>query len=236
MMQVFYTSENIGDTCRLNVEESRHCVQVLRMKPGQEVQLTDGRGGWYLAEIGIANPKACTLKILKKYDGYGIRTARLHLAIAPTKSSDRFEWLLEKATECGIDEITPVICEKSERTVVKPERLIKVMVSAIKQSQRAWIPRLHPAVRFKSFMEMHSEAEKFLPHCHEGEKAFFKDSYTPGRDAIVLIGPEGDFSRQETATAMNKAYKAISLGEHRLRTETAALAICIQFNTLNGML
>lgn len=235
-MQVFYSSEHIGDTCRLNGEESKHCVQVLRMKPGQEVHLTDGQGGWYLAEIGIADPKACVLKILKKYEDYGTRPARLHLAIAPTKSSDRFEWLLEKATECGIDEITPVICEKSERTIVKPERLLKVIVSAMKQSQRAWMPVLHPAVKLKSFFEMHSQAAKYLAHCHEGEKTFFKDSYAPGQDALVLIGPEGDFSLQETALAIEKGYRAISLGAHRLRTETAALAICVQFNTLNGML
>jgi 16S rRNA (uracil1498-N3)-methyltransferase len=233
-MQLFYSSVINSEYFTLDHEESRHCIKVLRLKEGDKVFLTDGKGGWYTAEIADPNPRACVLHIIeKRYNPYP-RNCRLHLAVAPTKNIDRYEWFLEKATECGIDEITPVICDHSERTIVKAARLEKVIASAMKQSLRAWLPTLNPAIPLNSFFEKEQRSQKLIAHCADGNKKQLQEVYNRGGDAVVLIGPEGDFSHQEIEQAITVGFKPISLGNYRLRTETAALAVCVSFNMLNG--
>ncbi len=234
-MQLFYAPAIQDGYHLLDKEESFHCIRVLRMGEGHEVLLTDGRGGMYRSVITAANPRGCMLQVVEKKTHAKTCSGRLHLAVAPTKQIDRFEWFLEKATECGINEITPVICENSERTIIKPERLERVMVSAMKQSLRLWLPNLNPAITLKQFFERESLSTKYIAHCAEGNKNQFHDVYNKGKDAVVLVGPEGDFSPQEIDQATKKGYLPLSLGSHRLRTETAALAICIEFNLLNNI-
>ena len=233
MMQLFYSPVIDSNYFTLNEEESRHCVKVLRLKYGAEVFLTNGQGACYRAVIEDANPRACVLRILEKSDIQNPHECRLHIAIAPPKNADRLEWFLEKATECGIDEITPIICDNSERTMVKPARLEKVMASAMKQSLRYWLPKLNQAIDLKHFFEVEQTCDKYMAHCSAGNKNQFQTVYNKGKNALMLIGPEGDFSSQEVEWAQSRGYQEISLGAFRLRTETAALAICVAFNLLN---
>ncbi len=179
--------------------------------------------------------KEAVFSIAQK-ENIGKRPFRLHMALAPTKNIDRFEWFLEKATECGIDEITPVICEKSERRVIKPQRLEKILVAAMKQSLRAFLPRLNAATPLETFLRQPLANSRFIAHCAEGSRKHLRDVYMPGSDALFLVGPEGDFSDREIETAIEQGFTAISMGKHRLRTETAALALCVQANTMNALL
>lgn len=231
-MHLFYTPDISGEEYRLNEEESRHCIKVLRLVGGDTVNLIDGRGGLYAAEIVDAHPRSCLLRVNLIQQSYQKRNHYLHLAVAPTKSIDRFEWFLEKATEIGVDEITPLLCERSERKDVKPDRLNKVITSAVKQSLKAYHPKLNPLCKFKDFLKPPRQ-EKFIAHCIDGEKTSLKDSIKPNGNYTILIGPEGDFSITEVQMAMEGSYSAISLGDSRLRTETAALEACFEINFLN---
>lgn len=235
-MHVFYAPSAEQGHAVLSEEESRHCVKVLRMRPDQELILVDGKGNWFEAVLTEANPKGCVVRITNKRTDYLARPVGLHMAVAPTKQIDRFEWFLEKATECGIDQVTPVYCEHSERTVIKPPRLEKLLLSAMKQSLRAYLPRLNPAVDLKAFLKQAHEGQKLIAHCGEGQKQGFGQVYAPGRDALVLIGPEGDFSADEIALALEQGFSPVGLGPHRLRTETAALAFCVTFNFMNKLI
>mgnify|MGYP001025334089 CR=1 FL=1 len=235
-MNVFYAPEASDGLALLSEEESRHCVKVLRMRTGQELNLTNGKGDWFTGVLAQADPRACMVEIREKTNGFGQRPVRLHMAVAPTKQIERFEWFLEKATECGIDEITPVLCEKSERSVVRHDRLEKVLLSAMKQSLRAYLPKLNPAVRLKDFLKLPATGSRYIAHCGDGEKSGFAQSCPAGKDALVLVGPEGDFSLDEVMMAKHQGFSQVSLGQHRLRTETAALALCIAFNLKNELL
>jgi 16S rRNA (uracil1498-N3)-methyltransferase len=235
-MHVFFTSSFHGGILELDAEESRHCVKVLRMREGHSVRITDGRGRAWPAVLVQADPRGCMLEVSGEAYSLDQRPVFLHLAVAPTKNIDRFEWLLEKATECGIDRITPLICENSEREVVKTERLKKIIISAMKQSQRYWLPMLDEAVNFHDFINAPAQGVKLIAHCAGGEKKRLNDCYSKNQDAVILIGPEGDFSPGEVNQALGKGFSAITLGDHRLRTETAALALCIQVNTFNDLL
>jgi 16S rRNA (uracil1498-N3)-methyltransferase len=235
-MHVFFQPHISDDMVWLDSEESRHCVRVLRMRTGQEVLISDGAGHGYPAILAEANPKTCVLKITGHPLHEPARSPRLHMAVAPTKNIDRFEWFLEKATECGVDEITPVICENSERTTIKPERLEKILVAAMKQSQRLWLPVLNPAIPLKQWFQKPLPGKRMIAHCAPGEKNTLQSCLSPAEDALLLVGPEGDFSPDEIHAAMDHGFQAITLGRHRLRTETAAIALCIQVNTLNGFL
>lgn len=225
----------------LDEAESKHAVRVLRLGVGDRVHLVDGRGGFYDAEIGDANPKRVVLRILAVQEKYQQRKHRLHIAIAPTKNMERLEWFLEKATEIGIDEITPLICDRSERREVKTERLEKVAVAAMKQSLKAYLPRINEAVRFSAFIKgmpvgaasVAGGTKRFIAHCDSGEKAFLSASVESGDSVVILIGPEGDFSPGEISEALNANFTAISLGESRLRTETAGLVACMEIALLN---
>lgn len=232
-MNLFYTPDISGEYYTLNAEESKHCVRVLRFSEGEPVALVDGRGNWYNGVIDRADAKGCGVKILEKKEGFGQRPFRLHLAVAPTKNIDRTEWMLEKCTEIGIDEITMLNTEHSERKVVKDERLEKVIIAAMKQSLKAFLPRLNPMTDFRTFVNARPEAQKFIAHCHDGEKKRLDELYIPGNDVVILIGPEGDFSQKEVALAANAGFLPITLGTSRLRTETAGIVACHSINFLN---
>lgn len=231
-MQIFYTPD-IAVNPELPEEEAGHCIRVLRLAEGAEILLTDGQGAFYKAAISRAHPKHCEVTILERWMQPALWNFRLHIAVAPTKNMDRMEWFAEKATEIGIDEITCLNCRFSERKEVKPARLEKILVSAMKQSQKATLPRLNGMTDFKKFVTQPFEGRKFIAHCEEGEKPLLKSIYHPGENALILIGPEGDFSPEEIALARAQGFEAISLGESRLRTETAALVACHTIHVLN---
>ncbi len=232
-MHLFYTPNINSDTFILNEEESRHCIRVLRLQRGAVVQLVDGEGGFYTAVIEDPHPKKTALKILDVQQQFSRRNHFLHIAVAPTKNIERLEWFLEKATEIGIDEVSLLICEHSERKDLKTARLNKVITAAMKQSQKAYHPRLNEAVKFRDFIERASASHKYIAHCMESEKTTLKEGFTLYSDYLVLIGPEGDFSPAEIGCALEAGYAAISFGKSRLRTETAALEACFEINFLN---
>lgn len=233
-MHIFYTPDITQNTYTLNEEESKHCVRVLRLPVGALVNLVDGKGGFYTAEITSDNPKKVSLNILKVETEFHKRNHYLHIAVAPTKNIDRIEWFLEKATEIGIDEITPIITDRSERRVVKEDRLNKVITSAVKQSIKAYHPILNESIPFNKFLNSSIEGEKLIAHCIDNqEKKYISELVIPHQKYLVLIGPEGDFTPEEVNLALNKGFKPLTLGDNRLRTETAALSVCFEINYLN---
>lgn len=234
-MHLFYTPDIQPDHSQyfLSEEESKHCVRVLRLQNGDGVKLIDGRGGFYEAEITDAHPKRVILQINKVALEFGKRNHYLHIAVAPTKNIERLEWFLEKATEIGIDEISLIICQRSERKDVKTDRLNKIITSAIKQSLKAYHPVLNEPVSFNKFITQNLITQNFIAHCEPGDKAELKAEIKPNGNYLVMIGPEGDFSPTEIDAALQSGFKAITLGESRLRTETAALEACFELNFLN---
>lgn len=233
-MHLFYTPDlDHQSIYTLNEEESRHCCQVLRLREGDEICLINGRGGFYTGQILVAQPKSTQIRITGQQQEYGKRNHYLHIAVAPTKNTERFEWFLEKATEIGIDEITPLICARSERREVKTERLNKVIISAVKQSIKAYCPELNEPVRFGDFISSGFSGLKFIAHCMNGEKITLKDKYREQSRYLVLIGPEGDFTPEELSLALKQGFFPLSLGSAKLRTETAALEACFEINFLN---
>lgn len=233
-MQLFYTPDINESTYCLDETESKHAVRVLRLTAGDVIQLIDGKGNFFEAQISDAHPKRCQVEIIKKISEYNKRTHYLHLAVAPTKNIDRFEWFLEKATEIGIDEITPVLCDHSERKVIKDERLQKVIISAMKQSLKAYLPKLNPLTPLKTLLDTDFEGKKFIAHCYEQNKKELKNELSESASNLILIGPEGDFSEDEVSEAIHKQFIPVSLGESRLRTETAAVVACHTVNLLKS--
>lgn len=228
-MRVFYTPD-IAVSPELPEEEAGHCLRVLRLGVGDEVTLTDGKGNFYKAVISGATGKRCQVKVLETLPQRKGWNGRLHVAMAPTKNMDRTEWFAEKATEIGFDELTFLNCRYSERKVIKTERIEKILVSAVKQSLKADKPVLNGMTDFGKFIAGDFKGSKFICHCYEGEKPLLKDVIVPGEDALILIGPEGDFSEEEVAKAVAAGFRPVSLGKSRLRTETAAL---VAVHTLN---
>ena len=229
-MNLFYAPD-ILQTLTLPEEESQHCTKVLRMKAGERIHIIDGVGGLYEAEILEAHPKRTQVAILSEQHEYGRRPFRLHLAVAPTKNIDRFEWFVEKATEIGFDELTPLCCRYSERKIIKPERIEKILVSAAKQSLKAYVPRLNPMQTFKEFMANNSQSsfqdsQLFIAHCYDQPKQHLLHACQPTGNVVVMVGPEGDFSEEEVELALRNSFQAITLGDSRLRTETAGVVAC----------
>lgn len=224
-MQLFYNKYiNTSDSqFTFDKTESRHIVKVLRKKEGDILHITDGRGTLYTVQLLLANDKRCLVEIINAKQQAKPWSYRLHIAIAPTKNNDRLEWFLEKATEIGIDEITPIICSNSERTVLKTERLEKIIQSAMKQSLKLVLPQLNSPVKFTEFMKQDFEDELFIAHCEELEKAPLVQSVKPNSNVLIMIGPEGDFTPKEISIAQENNFQAISLGNSRLRTETAGV-------------
>lgn len=227
-MQLFFNPNITSETKQITFEkeESRHIIRVLRKKEGDILHITNGKGFLFYVEIAIASDKKCLATVIKKEAKPNNRDYYLHVAIAPTKNNDRLEWFLEKATEIGIDEITPIICDNSERKVVKIERLLKIVQSAMKQSLQFTLPKLNDPVKFSSFIKQGFTGQLFIAHCEDKkDENFLKDTATKNSKYTVLIGPEGDFSAKEIERALNLKFTPISLGENRLRTETAGLNV-----------
>ncbi len=235
-MHIFFAPGTHTEMVTLDPGESNHCVRVLRLKAGELVRLVNGSGRSSLASIIDPRPEACLLEIRQHLDPEAERNAWLHLAVAPTKSVDRFEWFLEKATECGVDEITPLLTEKSERRRLKTERLQKVLIAAMKQSGRSRLPRLNDLTPFAHVLHNGFGGMRCIGHCADGPKHTLHQLIAAGHPALILIGPEGDFSDKEIGQALEKGFRPLSFGSFRLRTETAALVACVSFNQLNGML
>ncbi len=221
-MQLFYCSTLSDDNYYLNPVESNHCVKVLRKQEGDTIHLIDGIGSFYEAKISIASSKKVGFKILKSWKEKK-RNYNLHIAIAPTKNIDRMKWFVEKATEVGVDEITPIICEKSERRILNNDRLEKVILSACKQSIKAKIPILNQAVKFDAFISSLDliESDAYIAHCFDGEKILC--SKISSKKSIIIIGPEGDFTPDELDKSKSQGIVPISFGSSRLRTETAGI-------------
>lgn len=234
-MQLFYTTNIQNGLAFLSEEEARHALQVLRKKVGDSMQFTDGKGNLYDGEIIETAKRTLTIGIKNTIESYNKRSFHLHIAIAPTKNIDRLEWFLEKATEIGIDEITPLICKRSERTVVKQERLNGILVSAMKQSLKAYLPQLNEAIDFQHFIKKNNtnDAQKLIAYCNDDTIRPLSIEYEKGTNCVILIGPEGDFTEAEVGMAFESHYKGISLGKSRLRTETAGLVACHTVNLLN---
>jgi 16S rRNA (uracil1498-N3)-methyltransferase len=232
-MHIFYTPELSGNTYTLDETESKHCIRVLRLEKGNEITLVDGRGGFFTAQIADPNPKRCVINVVRLELNFGKRDYQIHIAIAPTKNMDRIEWFLEKATEIGIDRVTPLLCRFSERKEVKLDRLEKVMVSAMKQSLKAYLPKLDELTKFTDFIRQPFEGQKFIAHCEEQHRELLKNLVEPNGNYLILIGPEGDFSPDEIELAISAGFVPVSLGDSRLRTETAGVVACHTFNLLN---
>jgi 16S rRNA (uracil1498-N3)-methyltransferase len=231
---IFYTPDIHGLRYTLNEGESAHAVRVLRLKAGDGITLVDGKGGWYRAQICEIHHKHCEVDILEHQTDYGKRPYRLHIGIAPTKNIDRFEWFIEKATEIGIDEITPLLCEHSERKQVNSERIQRIMTAAMKQSKKADLPQLNAITALGNWVETQGDAGcYYIAHCNESNLQSLKTAYRPGQTATIAIGPEGDFSMQEVTQALACGFKEISLGTSRLRTETAGIAACHSIYFMN---
>lgn len=226
-MILFYCYQIEKDLASFDEVEMRHCIQVLRKRVGDEIIFADGKGSFYNGVIQSANKKGFTATIITKEEQKNHLLSNLHLGIAPTKNIDRFEWFLEKATEFGISEITPLLCSNSERKQIRPDRLEKILLSAMKQSLHAFLPKLHPMRPFEDFVKL-SETEfyqqRFIAHCQSTDLPHLFNNYRKGSNVLIAIGPEGDFSLEEIDLAIEKGFQAISLGNSRLRTETAGIA------------
>ena len=226
-MQLFYNPDitDIDTQIQFPKDESRHIVKVLRKSSGDILDITNGNGWLFEAKITSADLKRCIAEIVSK-TFYENRPYKLHLAVAPTKMNDRYEWFLEKATEIGVDTITPIICQNSERKVIKKERFEKIIQSAMKQSLQYHLPTMNDAISFKAFMNQEFEGQTFIAHCEDTDRKSLKQELEAKKDITILIGPEGDFSSEEIELALQKGFTAVTLGVTRLRTETAAIAAC----------
>lgn len=226
-MQLFYNI-NINETTEnfsFDKEESKHIIKVLRKKDTDILYVTNGLGLLFKTEITLASDSKCTVKIIS-FEKTAPSKYHLHVAVAPTKMNDRFEWFLEKATEIGIHEITPIICDRSERKVVNNERFDKILLTAMKQANVLFLPKLNDAISFKEFVKLKNKGLQLVAHCEETDKKTLKSVLVPNENITILIGPEGDFSEKEIEAAIENNYIAVSLGNTRLRTETAAIVAC----------
>lgn len=234
-MQIFYAPGICGDTYALDETESRHIIKVLRMAAGDAVRLIDGRGNLYEGIISSPNPRRCTIRITATHEAFEKSGYRLHIAISPLKNAERFEWFIEKSVEIGIAEITPLMCRRTEKHNVNTLRLERIVISAMKQSIKAFVPALNSPETFDSFTAIHREGVKMIAHCNErnGSRLSIPQAYPQGADATILIGPEGDFTDDEITAATQRGYTPVHLGHSRLRTETAGIAACHSVYTIN---
>ena len=236
-MHLFLSDNTTTPYVTLLPDDSRHCVRVLRMAVGDELWVTSGDGTMCRARITDPDDKGCEVEIIERIEGYQPRPFHLHVAVAPTKNNARLEWFVEKAVEIGIDRITPIICDHSERPSLKTDRLDKLALSAMKQSLKATRPIIDQPVKMVDFLRQQGNADpntqRFVCYCSGDDRHTLRQLYTPGSDALVLIGPEGDFSDREITTALQQGFQPVTLGDSRLRTETAALYATTVLNFLN---
>ncbi len=236
-MQLFYAPDITPPDHTLTEEESKHCVRVLRLAEGDELHLTDGRGNLHRCRIKAADPRRCTVRVEETFERWERRPYRLTMAVAPTKNADRYEWFLEKATEVGVDTFVPLETARSERRVFRPARAEKVITAAMKQSLKAYRPTLRELTPFAALVDEPFEGRRFIAHCDAarsgaGKRHLF-DALRAGGEVLVLIGPEGDFSPEEIDRAVAAGFEEITLGDERLRTETAAVAATVMVAVAN---
>lgn len=229
---IFYVPE-IVSSLTLPEDESLHCAKVLRMQAGDSILITDGKGKFYDAVVSLPHQRHTSVEIVRQIIVPKYWQPHIHIAFAPTKNIDRTEWFVEKATEIGVDTLTPLLTRYSERKEIKPARIEKILVSAMKQSQKAYLPVLRPMTPFSEFVSQSFSGQKMIAHCYEGDKKLLSHAYNRGEDVLILIGPEGDFSEQEVELALKAQFLPVSLGESRLRAETAALVACHSIHLLN---
>lgn len=234
-MDTIFYCPNIRTNSEMPDTESQHCARVLRMKEGDPLFITDGKGYFYRAQLLQANPKSCIVAIEEELPEAKGWDFNLHIAFAPTKKLDRMEWFVEKATEIGIDTFSPLNCRYSERKHINATRLEKIMVSAMKQSQKCRLPQFDEMVKFDEFIKQPFSGQKFIAHCYNSPKESLAQICQKNTDTLILIGPEGDFSEEEVAKGIEHGFTPISLGQSRLRTETAALVACHTVQLLNQL-
>lgn len=233
-MQIFYAPDIDGETYTLDEKESKHVIRVLRMARGEDVMLIDGKGNLYEGIISNPDQNKCTIDIAGKIENFEKRSYRLHIAISPLKNPERFEWFIEKSVELGIDEITPLICRHTEKPGIKSERINNIIISAMKQSLKATRTVLNEPVSFRDFICSDPAGIRMIAHCDAAkERRMVSDVYSKNDNAIILIGPEGDFTMEEIDEAVNRGYLQIHLGQSRLRTETAGVAACHSIYFIN---
>ncbi|MDR0830497.1 MAG: 16S rRNA (uracil(1498)-N(3))-methyltransferase [Prevotellaceae bacterium] len=230
-----FLSENILETSTLPPEESFHCAKVLRMRQNEEIQVIDGKGNLFTAKITVPDAKCTQIDIISVEKEFEKRGYYLHLAVAPTKNIDRFEWFVEKAVEIGVDCITPLVCRYSERKTVNISRLEKIIVSAAKQSLKAYLPKLNPITNFNDFITQTTENQRFIAHCYNTPKTPLFSICQPKQSTLVMIGAEGDFSEEEVKAAESVGFQSVSLGNARLRTETAGVAAVHTVGLINSL-
>ncbi len=229
----FY-SPDILQTAKLPAEESAHAVRVLRRRIGDEVEVVDGHGILYRCRLVTDDHRGATVEIMESVSLPKVWSSHITVAVAPTKHSDRMEWLVEKLVEIGVDRIVPVRCERSERKDIKTERLVKIAVSAMKQSLKAILPSVDSTMPLQDFLREPFDGDRFVGYCDNNtERRLLATAYTPGRDVRILIGPEGDFSPAEIDSALAAGYIPVTMGDNRLRTETAALVGCDTIHIVN---
>ncbi|MBK5196390.1 MAG: 16S rRNA (uracil(1498)-N(3))-methyltransferase [Proteiniphilum sp.] len=233
MADTLFYCPDILTNPRLPEQESQHCIKVLRMREGDRLTVTDGEGFFYDCSLIEAHPKHCVVSILHQLEEVKKRDYTLHIAFAPTKQMDRNEWFVEKATEIGTDLFTPILSSFSERKEIRRERLEKIAVSAMKQSQQAFLPAIEEMVRLKDFISRPFTGRKFIAHCYDLPRKPLAQTYRKGENALILIGPEGDFSEEEVALATANGFEPVTLGETRLRTETACLVATHTIHVMN---
>jgi 16S rRNA (uracil1498-N3)-methyltransferase len=233
-MQIFYSSYVSGNNALFTREESAHCLRVLRMRPGDSLSFTDGKGTLYEGVISTDDPKGMTVKVISKKRDPFLRSYRLHVAISPLKNDDRFEWFIEKSVEAGIDVITPLICSRSEKRKIRRERLESIILSAMKQSGRCQLPELAEPQTFQNFLQKSIDGKKIIATCDSSfDRISITEAFRQGEDVTVLIGPEGDFTPDEVKAAAETGFQTVHMGNSRLRTETAGLAACFSVSLAN---
>ena len=226
-MQIFYSRQFRDNICELDQTESAHCIRVLRMKKGSRVNIIDGNGNFYEGIIDDPDPRACKILLHHSESDFEKRSYKLHIAISPLKNQERFEWFVEKSVEIGIDQITPVLCRNTEKPAIKKERINKIIISAMKQSVNAFRPVLNGETSFQEFLRLRFDGCKMIAHCHSDiDRDSISGVYTRGQDAVIMIGPEGDFAREEVLQAVSAGFIPVHLGRSRLRTETAGISAC----------
>ncbi|MDR0713301.1 MAG: 16S rRNA (uracil(1498)-N(3))-methyltransferase [Bacteroidales bacterium] len=223
---IFYAPDISENRYTLDKDESAHAVKALRLKTGDSITLTDGKGGWYSAVITHPHPERCEVEVTGKRRESEKRPYHLHIGMAPTKNIDRFEWFVEKSSEIGIDEITPLLCEHSERKNIPAERMKRIAIAAMKQSGKACLPKINPVIPIAEWLNACRSGQKLIAYCGETEKKSIRTVCLPGKSVAVAIGPEGDFSCNEIRQALSAGFQCVTLGKSRLRTETAGVVAC----------
>ena len=234
-MNIFYAPDISNNNYTFSETESKHIIRVLRLKSGELINIIDGKGNFYTAKIISENPKKCQVVVETVEKNYNKRDFNLSIAIAPTKNNDRFEWFCEKATEIGIDKIIPIISFQSERRNIKSDRFKKKIISAVKQSLKAYIPEFTDLIKFKDLIEKDFDGKKYIAHCNTAVKEIqhLKELYKKGENVLILIGPEGDFTTEEVKQAIENGFEEITISKSRLRTETAGIVTAEIINFIN---